>query len=492
LTAVDVDVRVFERLIAEETPDTLKQATDLYRGDFLAGLDVKEESFEEWLLAERERLWELAQQALAKLLAHQIRAGAAKQAIQTAVQLLVLDPLQEAVHRTLMRLYAAEGRRAAALRQYQTCVAVLKRELGVEPEVETKQLYQQILREQAAQVMITGAPAEAPMYGQRTGGLEVSPKHAKQSQPKARRLVQKAQSPLLVGREVELGKLQGWLEKALQGKRQIVFVTGEAGIGKTTVVDAFMERAAAEGGLWIGRGQCLEHYGAGEAYLPVLEALGRLCRGPGGERLIALLEQHAPTWLVQMPALLNPVDLEALQRKVQGATRERMLREMAEAMEALTAERPLVLVLEDLHWSDHATLDLISMLAQRREPARLLVIGTYRPEEVAASGHPLKTVKQALQLHGQCEELRLELLTEAAVAQYLTARFAGNQAPTKLARMVHRRTDGNPLFMVNMVDHMVRQGWVVEVDGRWEMKRGLRGGGRRSAGEPAAADRAAA
>ncbi len=189
LTAVNVDVWVFERLIAEGTPDAFKQATELYRGNFLAGLDVKEESFEEWLLAERERLRELAQQALAKLLAHQIRAGAAKQAIQTAVQLLVLDPLQEAVHRTLMRLYAAEGRRAAALRQYQTCVAVLKRELGVEPEAETKQLYQQILREQAAQVMITGAPAEAPMYGQRTGGLEVSPKDAKQSQPKARRPV---------------------------------------------------------------------------------------------------------------------------------------------------------------------------------------------------------------------------------------------------------------------------------------------------------------
>ena len=92
---------------------------------------------------------------------------------------------------------------------------------------------------------------------------------------------------------------------------------------------------------------------AGEAYLPILDALGRLCREPGGKQLIALLDQYAPTWLVQMPTLVEDEHLETLQRKVHGASRERMLREMAEAMEALTTERPLVLVLEDLHWSDH-------------------------------------------------------------------------------------------------------------------------------------------
>ena len=99
----------------------------------------------------------------------------------------------------------------------------------------------------------------------------------------------------------------------------------------------------------------------------MLEALGRLCRGPDGEQLIALLRQHAPTWLVQMPALLNAAELEALQRQDAGATRERMLRELAEALEAITAERPLVLRLEDLHWSDVSTLELLSVLARRQE-----------------------------------------------------------------------------------------------------------------------------
>jgi DNA-binding winged helix-turn-helix (wHTH) protein len=129
---------------------------------------------------------------------------------------------------------------------------------------------------------------------------------------------------LLVGREAELTQMQRWLEKALGEERQIAFVTGEAGIGKTTVVEAFVERARINGELWIGRGQCIEHYGAGEAYMLVLEALGRLCREPEGKGLIELLGQQAPTWLVQMPSLLSAARLKLLQRKVMRATRERM------------------------------------------------------------------------------------------------------------------------------------------------------------------------
>jgi DNA-binding winged helix-turn-helix (wHTH) protein len=236
-------------------------------------------------------------------------------------------------------------------------------------------------------------------------------------------------APTLVGRETELSQLHRWLETALEGQRQIVFVTGEPGIGKTTLVNTFLEQIAADEQVWLGRGQCIEHYGAGEAYLPVLEALGRLCREPGGERLIELLAQQAPTWLVQMPALLSAAELEALQRKVLGATQGRMLREMAEAVEALTAERALVLWLEDLQWSDVSTLEWLSALARRRERARLLVIGAYRSVDVIVREHPLKAVKQELQLHGRCEELPLACLTEAAVAEYLAVKFASPPPP---------------------------------------------------------------
>src|SRR5262249_33668784 len=152
------------------------------------------------------------------------------------------------------------------------------------------------------------------------------------------------------------------------------FLSGEPGIGKTTVLDAFLTRAAADPDVMIAYGACLEHYGTSEAYYPVLEALGRLLREPGADRIVALLESRAPTWLVQMPWVEPRSGREALLRAVAGVTKERMLREMGEALEALTANSPLVLVLEDLHWSDHATLDLLTLLGRRQEPARLLVV----------------------------------------------------------------------------------------------------------------------
>ena len=295
------------------------------------------------------------------------------------------------------------------------------------------------------------------------------PAHRAGSAEQGASLHPSSQALSLVGREGELTRLHNLLVKALRGERQLVFVTGEAGIGKTTLVATFLQtldsrRQTLDTSVWVGRGQCIEQYGAGEAYMPILEALGRLCREPGGERLITLLNQHAPTWLVQMPTLLNAPDLEALQRKVQGATRERMLREMAETVDVITAERPLVLWLEDLHWSDVSTLELLALLARRREPARLLVIGSYRPVDVIVKDHPLRAVKQELQLHGQCEELAARLLSEGAIGEYLAVRFdknAGAQDAVPLqglAHTVHQRTEGNPLFMVNVVDELLAQG----------------------------------
>ncbi len=223
------------------------------------------------------------------------------------------------------------------------------------------------------------------------------------------------------------------------------------------------------GDVWTARGQCVEHYGSGEAYLPVLEALGQLCRESSGEQMIALLGRHAPTWLAQMPGVIGDAELETVQRRVQGATQERMLRELAEALEALTATTPLVLVLEDLHWSDYSTLDLVSLLAQHRTPARLLLLGTYRPADVIVSGHPLKAMKQELHVRRQCEELPLRFLTDVEVGQYLAIRFPRQQLPPELGQAIHRSTEGNPLFLVNVVDYWVSQSLLVETAGQWQL-----------------------
>jgi len=277
----------------------------------------------------------------------------------------------------------------------------------------------------------------------------------------------------LVGRATELAQLHQLLDAALHGERQIVFVTGDPGVGKTTVVDLFLEQVQATGRARIGRGQCLEQYGGGEAYLPLLEALGQLCRGPGGDWVIQVLSQYAPTWLVQMPALVAEAELEGLQRKVAGTTRERMLREMAEALEALTAEQGGVVVFEDLHWSDRATVELLAYLAQRRAQVKLLVLGTYRPIDVVLKGHPLKGIKQEMDAHRQCREVPLELLTQAEVAEYIAKRFPATPATTEVARVIHRRTDGNALFMVNVTDYCLHHNLIVQEGGEWRLKRNL-------------------
>jgi DNA-binding winged helix-turn-helix (wHTH) protein/predicted ATPase len=274
----------------------------------------------------------------------------------------------------------------------------------------------------------------------------------------------------VVGREHALATLGSWLADARDGTRQIVLVSGEPGIGKTTVVETCLA-AAVEEGFVVGPGRCIEHYGAGEAYLPLLEALTRLGAAPDSA-LVPVLRRHAPTWLAQLPSLVGPAELRTLQRTTAGATRERMLRELAEAIEALATDTPIALWLEDLHWSDTSTLEWLAYVGRRPGAARLLVLGTYRPAEVIRGRHPLSAVRDELVLHGRCRELALELLDEAAVARYLVTRFEPDgqaRELSQLARLIHRRTEGNPLFMTSVVHDLIARGVLVARAGGWAM-----------------------
>lgn len=277
-----------------------------------------------------------------------------------------------------------------------------------------------------------------------------------------------------VGRKTELARLAAWLRKALSGQRQIVWIAGEPGVGKTTVLEAFLEQIRSKAELWIGRGQCIEHYGGGEAYMPLLEALGRGCREPGGDALLEGLRRFAPMWLMQLPSLVTEAEMDALLRRTQGATRDRMLREMAEAAEALTAERAVVLALEDVHWSDQSTLDLLSYLARRKDDARLMVIITYRMGESSPGQRRLVELTQELCAHGQCEGLQLAVLTAAEVGEYVSARFPRNRFPADFVKWVHSQTGGNPLFIVNVLDYLATQRILLKVDGAWALAAGVR------------------
>jgi predicted ATPase len=270
-----------------------------------------------------------------------------------------------------------------------------------------------------------------------------------------------------VGRQHALSRLHEWFGQVRSGEPKIVFVTGEAGIGKTTLVDTFTETIGLDPTVRICGGQCLEQYGMGEAYLPVLDAIRKLCRHDA--QVVDVLRAHAPMWLMEMPALLTASDRETFKREGGRTTRERMLREMGEALDALTAHAPLTLVLEDLHWSDFSTLDLISYMARRRRRAHLMVVATYRPAELIPSGHPLKNLKRDLLGRQLCEELPLEYLDEDAVAQHLAARFPGHRPPLELATLIHERSEGNPLFMVHTIDHLIAERLIEADEDGWRL-----------------------
>jgi tetratricopeptide (TPR) repeat protein len=270
----------------------------------------------------------------------------------------------------------------------------------------------------------------------------------------------------LVGRGDELERLESALAGARAGTRQVVLVSGPAGIGKTALLDAFLDRVRERGDAWVAQGDAVEQYGAGEAYLPLLAALGRLGRAPDGRPFVDTLRRVAPSWLAQLPPLADARDQDALATAALGSSRERMLRELAELFEVATVARPLVLVLEDLHWSDRSTIEAIAYVARAHSPARLLLIGTYRSTETARAEHPLRAVTQELSASRRSAEIRLAPLDAPSVTTYLRERLGATEVDEHVTELVHARTDGHPLFLVNVVDFAMREALLRTDSGR--------------------------
>src|SRR5262249_39562333 len=336
--AVEVDVATFDALVSDGSPEALARAVELYRGDLLEGIAVDEAPFEEWLREERDRLREVAVEAFGKLLGHLTRIGADDRAVPVAVRLLARDRTQEAVHRTLMRLYARQRRRGAALRQYQICVGVLQRELGVEPEPATRQLYPEIL------------PHPPP--------LQTTPEPLTEgdSPPFAasrRRPFTMATDTPLIGRDEELARLRALLVDAASGHGRVVALVGEAGVGKTRLA-AELTAAVPEvnGRVLIGRGH------ESEQILPF---------GPWVDALAAGRELVNGTWLTTLPRALRRELGRLLPELGPGddeSTAPPDYLKLFEGVEALLGHmadrRPTVLILEDLHWADEMSVRLLA------------------------------------------------------------------------------------------------------------------------------------
>jgi tetratricopeptide (TPR) repeat protein len=277
-----------------------------------------------------------------------------------------------------------------------------------------------------------------------------------------------------VGRATELTRLTSLLERALDASGSIALITGEAAIGKTALAGEFLRRARQrEPSMVLCRGRCVEQYGTGEAYLPFLDALGSLLVGRGREPTAALLRTYAPTWCVQLPALGAPHDaLNAMQHQTIGATKERMLREMGDVFEAAAGSALLIGFLEDMQWADPSTADVVRHLLNRIERQRILLIGTLRPSALQAHEHPLKDFFANLRTHKVCHEISLGPLGPEEVAALLEARFEHHRFPAELAELIHRRTEGHPLFVTSLIQLLLDRGDIVrEADERAALAR---------------------
>jgi predicted ATPase/DNA-binding SARP family transcriptional activator len=507
-----LDVEAFEARVqavpTEQNIDQLQEAVQLYQGDFLDGFYVRHAlEFEEWVLAQRAQLRESVLRALHTLAAHSAEKGEVgwATAIDYTNRLLRLEPWREEAHRQMMRMLALNGQRGAALAQYKTCRQVLGEELGVEPGPETVALYEQI-RE-----------------GKLSGGAEVvSPPHP--SPPTSLAIsdlpdfLQTPETPSngdwfpFVAREHELARLDRWLEQAQAGQGRVAFVIGEPGSGKTALVGEFIQRVlAGETDLVVAGGNCNAYGGMGDPYLPFREILNQLtgdveARWRAGiisreharrlwllipqsvqalvnvgpdlldifipastlrERAVLAAPNGAP-WLAQLQALLAQREAGKSQINLEQTD---LFEAFTRVLQTLAQQQPLFLVLDDLQWADAGSISLLFHLGRRLAGQRILVVGIYRPNDVAlgrdGERHPLESVVNEFQ--GLFGDMPLDL-GQVEGKHFIDSILdvERNRLSPGFREKLHRHTRGHPLFTIEILRGLQARGDLVQDEvGAW-------------------------
>jgi predicted ATPase len=276
-----------------------------------------------------------------------------------------------------------------------------------------------------------------------------------------------------VGRERERAALLAGFESTAAGRGLILCVTGEPGIGKTTLVEDFLAELAAGRAHGGARGRCSERLAGTEAYLPVLEALENLLRGASGEAAARAMRLLAPAWYSRVAPLAG-VDLAGGPTAAASATtQEQLKREFLALVEELSRSRPLVLFLDDVHWADASTVDLLAFLGARCAGLRLLVLLTYRPTELLLGQHPFGPVQLELQRHGVCRELPLGFLGRAEVETYLALAYPAHRFPAEFASVIYAKTEGSPLFLVDLLRYLQDREVIAEGPDGWGLAEAL-------------------
>jgi DNA-binding SARP family transcriptional activator/predicted ATPase len=479
--------------------EQVEEAVSLYQGPFLEGFTVGDSAaFEEWALLKREQLARQMTAALHRLAAAYEEQGEYEKAQSYAWRQVELEPWDEVAHRTLMRTLALGRKRSRALAQYETCRRLLAEELGVEPSAETTRLYEQVRDGDLqapgpAAVRVPVALVELPAF------LDEE-------------LVE-VERPIFVARERELAQLDGLLELALAGQGRVTFVIGNAGCGKTALIQEFARRAQVRASdLIVAGGQGNAHTGVGDPYLPFREILGLLSGDVEAEWAAGAMtrEQARRLWyllplavqalvktgpdlidtFVPGTSLLERAAAHALGRRdwlasleqlvhrratgpaVQGPQQSDLFEQYTRVVQALARKAPLVLVVDDLQWADLGSISLLFHLGRHLAGRRILVVGAYRPEEVSigrdGERHPLAPVVSEFQR--QFGDLVVDV-DQAERRQFMEALL--DQEPNRLGpsfrQMLYLQARGHPLFTIELLRGMQERGDLVQDEkGRWE------------------------
>jgi DNA-binding SARP family transcriptional activator len=496
----------------------LEAAVGLYRGDFMDGFSLPDSlDFDEWQRFQTESLRDELASALERLAGLTAAKGEYEEAIGHARRWLAMDPTHEPAHRALMRLYVEAGRRGAALRQYRHCVRVLEAELGVVPSPETTALYEALRKGSPRPAAAKPVSLPPPSFAMHL------PAFLTQDEPPVA-----VEAPVFVARERELAQLERYLKAAIDGRGQVVFVTGGPGRGKTALMREFARRAlAARPDLLVASGGCNAYSGVGDPYLPFREMMGTLTAdvearwAAGGvstghaRRLWAALPTmaqllldrgpHLIDALASGPALLERATAAAHPLDVTGATgrpdwltqlrswvgREKgehssleqsaLFQQFTNVLCALSETHPLLLMLDDLQWVDAGSAGLLFHLGRRLADAgaRVLIMGAYRPEELALrpeavegrqDRHPLLKALTEFQRQWGDAWIDLSEADDAASRRFVEALLDSepNRLGASFREALAQRTGGHPLFAVELLRAMQQRcDLVQDADGRW-------------------------
>jgi tetratricopeptide (TPR) repeat protein len=273
-----------------------------------------------------------------------------------------------------------------------------------------------------------------------------------------------------VGRALEWEQLHDSLRTVCEGHARLVCLAGEPGIGKTTLLEEVADELNRRGERWrVAFTRCFERFAGTEAYSPVLEMLEALIERDTNTHVGSLLKLVAPTWYTQIAPLWSSTDpaFAAVLERAKTASPERMRRELAAFLGELTKLTPVLLIIDDMHWADASTAELVAYLCRKPELQRLLIICAYRPAEMSLARHPFLPLKQELAKEHLCRDIPVRLLSRQDVETYLSLKFPTNRFPPALAVSLHQRTEGNPFFLVELIRDLHARCSLVKNEGGW-------------------------